>query len=394
MTAHLLRTAATVVALLSFQTAYAQDAPADALDASWNVVCAGAQPGTIFFDRCQEIINAGPGSGDRRSAAALGNNLGVVGAQGRRATRDDERADPTSVRADFGAWSLLANARLGDRDRDSSDFENGFSEDVRAFDFGVDYRLNDQWVVGAFATIENADADFDGQAGELDADSRSLTALVNGAFGNGWWFQGYLGQRNLDFDSIRNIRYRLVVNAGTPDEAEFNVADVATGSTDGDQTIAGIGVGRTIPQGDWSITPQVALDYADTDIDGYTEQSANGLAQRFSGQSVESLTVRAGVQVARSLSRSFGVLQPYARLSWQHEFDNDARQLTSTFVGDASGSQIAYATQSPDRNFGEFAVGITGVFSSGRSVYVGYRHLLGHSFLDDGQLQIGGRFEF
>ncbi len=389
-----LQTVAAIAALFSTTGVMAQGAPADALDASWLGVCAGAQPNTAFFSRCQEIINAGPGSADRRSAAAVGNNLGVVGAQGRRATRDDEQVDVTAVRENFGAWSLIANARLGNRDRAASDFENGFSEDVRAFDLGLDYRINERWVVGAVATIENADADFDGQAGELDADSQTLTALVSGQVGENGWFQAYLGRRNLEFDAIRNIRYQLVLNAGTPDEAEFDIADLATGSTDGDQIIAGIGFGRTIPRGPWSFTPQLAVDFADTDIDGYSEQSGNGLAQRFSGQSVKSLSVGAGLQVARAISMDFGVLQPFARLSWQHEFDNDARELTSSFVNDTAATTIAYATQSPDRNFGELAIGLTIAVANGRSAYIGYRHLLGHAFLDDGQLQIGGRLEF
>ncbi|MFK7958110.1 MAG: autotransporter outer membrane beta-barrel domain-containing protein [Lysobacterales bacterium] len=394
MSALNLRTTFAIAAFFHLTEAMAQDAPADALDASWISVCTGAQPNSTFFDRCQEIINAGPGSAGRRSAAAVGNNLGVVGAQGRRATRDEERADAARVSKDFGAWSILANARLGNRDRDASDFENGFSEDVRAFDLGLDYRINDQWVIGAVATFENADADFDGQAGELDADSQALTTLVSGTFGNGWWAQGYLGYRALEYDATRNISYQLVVNADTPQEAEFNVADLATGSTDGDQLIAGIGFGKTLAQGAWSLTPQLALDVVDTDIDAYAELSGNGLAQRFSSQSVRSLSVSGGMQVARSISMNFGVLQPFGRLTWQHEFDNDARELTSSFVSDTAGTTISYATQSPDRNFGELAIGVTMVLADGKSAYIGYRHLLSHTFLDDGQLQIGGRFEF
>ena len=46
----------------------------EALDASWVAACAEAIPGTKFYDRCQEILNAGPGSAARKSAAALGNN--------------------------------------------------------------------------------------------------------------------------------------------------------------------------------------------------------------------------------------------------------------------------------------------------------------------------------
>ncbi|MEM1091264.1 MAG: autotransporter outer membrane beta-barrel domain-containing protein, partial [Pseudomonadota bacterium] len=139
---------------------------------------------------------------------------------------------------------------------------------------------------------------------------------------------------------------------------------------------------------------QLALDFADTDIDGYAEQSGNGLAQRFADQGVESLILGAGVQVARAVSTDFGVLQPFGRLGWQREFDNDARELTSTFVGDANGTTLAYATQSPDRNFGDVTIGLTAVFGNGRSLFLAYRYLLGHEFLDDGQLQFGGRFEF
>ena len=95
--------------------ACAQTTASESLDQAWVAACAGATPGTAFYDRCQEILNAGPGSADRRSAAAIGNNLEIFAAQARLMMRMARARGRAAARAaDESADQGTAQFRLAD----------------------------------------------------------------------------------------------------------------------------------------------------------------------------------------------------------------------------------------------------------------------------------------
>lgn len=377
--------------------AHAQD-PAGSLDDAWLSVCAQAVRGTAFFDRCQEILNAGPGSDDRRSAAATGNNLGTTSAQGRTANRIDETREDESgnidYEEDFGRLSVHFNANLRRTDRDVSPLETGFESDQVGLNGGIDYRLGEIWSVGAVIGYQNADTTFDSGAGSLDTSGWTLTGLINRQLGDNGYFNAYTGISGLEYDSRRNINYTILLNAGQPDEELRSVNAVATSDTDADQLLAGAAAGYGGNRGAFNYGINVSADLLDTDIDGYTERGGNGLALAVDAQDIRSLTGSVTASLAYTSSRSWGILTPYARMRFEHEFDDDARTQAPQFAGDLSGFRIIYDTDDPDRDYVIASVGLTGQMLSGNGWYAEVERLLLHDFLSEWAINAGARFEF
>ncbi|WP_020682762.1 autotransporter outer membrane beta-barrel domain-containing protein [Marinobacterium rhizophilum] len=381
--------------------------PAEELDQSWFDICEGAPEGSDLDSKCELLVRAGgPGSGGRRSAAAVGNNLGITSAQSRasatgariQATNiesrleeedDEENGAGASAEMNFGRLSLFVNANYTDTERDQSDFETGFDQDLYGATFGADYRYSDQVTAGLALGYSNSDTDFDANAGELDTDSLSLIAYGNFRPGADLYIDAYLGYASLDYKSTRNISYELV----SDDVLLGTVSEVANGKTDGDQWFGGINLGYDRAYGQWTLSPKASIDFIETDIDGYAESGGGGLAQSYRDQSISSLTTNIGVQVSYALSRSWGVLLPQAQVHYIHEFDDDARTLTSSFVDDANATSLSYSTDNPDRNYFTAGIGATAVLANGVMPFIDYQSLLGHDFLDEQVITIGVRIE-
>lgn len=378
-----------VVAALAALPAAAQT-PAEELDAAWVAVCAGATPGTSFGDRCDEILNAGPGQGNRRSEAALGNNLGTVGAQGR---LSDERSEGERVTFDLGRWSLFATAMAAATDRKATDFEAGFEADDVGALLGADFRVNDRTSLGALVQFLRTDTDFDDGAGSLDVDSASATVFVNAFTSETSALSAYVGYGSSSFDSVRAIDYDLVLNAGLPGEQTISIAGTALGDTDGTTAAAGIAWSAALSRDALAYGPEIRVDYASTSIDGYAETDDVGLALRYDDQSIRSLTAQAGYQVGRTFSTGFGVVTPSIRGAYVYEFDDDPREIASSFVGDSGGSTVVIRTEDPDRSYIHLGVSLSFVLKGGTAVFVDYDRLLSHRFLDRDQVSVGVRFD-
>lgn len=384
--------------LLLAPASLAQQTPPGALDDAWVDVCAQAPQGTDFFDRCQEIINAGPGSGDRRSAAAVGNNLGTIGAQGRAANQIDETREDDyegiDYEEDFGRITIHINTNIRSTDRDQTDFENGFESDLYGVNGGFDYRIDDGWTIGGIAGYQDDDTEFDAGAGDLETSAWSLTGVLNGNFGNGGWVSAYAGFAGLDYESARNIDYEIVQFAGEPNEQTVQVSAVARGDTEGDQAMAGLAVGFSGNREAVNYGFSVSTDLLDTDIDGYTEKGGGGLAQVYDDQNVRSLTTALTGNLSYTNTLDWGILTPYARLRLEHEFDDDARVLSSRFAADPTGFRVTYATEAPDRNYATGTLGLTGLYPGGTAWYIEAQRLFGHEFFSEWALNSGLRFEF
>ncbi|MFC6672940.1 autotransporter outer membrane beta-barrel domain-containing protein [Marinobacterium aestuariivivens] len=376
-------------------------------------ICEGADPESDLASQCELILEAGPGSGNRRSAAATGNNMGIQGAQSRisltgarlQATNiesrldeeddeDEENGGGASAEMNFGRLSLFVTANYTDTERDDSDFETGYDEDLYGATFGADYRYSDQVTAGVAIGYSDSEADFDNSAGSLDTDNISLIAYGNFRPRENLYIDAYLGYAWLDYDSTRNINYELFVDDGVnPPVSLGTVSEVATGDTDGDQWFGGINLGYDRVSGPWTLSPQASLDFIETDIDSWSESGGGGLAQSYDDQSISSLTTSLGAQVSYALSRSWGVLLPQASIFYVHEFDDDSRTITSSFAEDTGNTALNYQTDEPDRNYFTAGIGATAVLANGIMPFVDYQALLGHDFLDEQVITIGVRVE-
>lgn len=292
-------------------------------------------------------------------------------------------------------WSKLGGfftATYGDGDRDGTDRTNEFDFDSYSLTAGLDYRLNDNFVMGAALSYYDVDSDFDEKptvsGGDVDADGWG-GFLYGTYYVDQAYIDGMIGYSSTDYDSKRNII--IPSNTSVPG---FN--QVAKGSTDSDDFSASLGAGYDFVDGALTYGPYARISYLKVDIDDYTEKGAEatGLNLNVDDQEWKSLTSVLGAKFAYSVSKDFGVLIPQGNIGWIHEYENDSEVFTATYVADPRQNILKASTNSPDRDYFELGIGVSAVLKSGVQLYASYDTILEFDDLTSHLISVGGRWEF
>jgi outer membrane lipase/esterase len=172
---------------------------------------------------------------------------------------------------------------------------------------GVDYQLTDGWLIGALISGSNDDQQ---PSSRYEYKARGLlfsafTALD--VFEHGW-VNADLHYATMDYDDIRRS-----MQLGSLTRTE-------TGSTDGKQWGARVTAGYDFPVTSYLTTgpmAQFAWDYSN--VSGYSEDSNDSTAMRFNDQNYHSQIGALGWR----LDSNFGLFNPYAEVSYQHQFGDD-----------------------------------------------------------------------
>jgi outer membrane lipase/esterase len=130
------------------------------------------------------------------------------------------------------------------------------------------------------------------------------------------------------------------------------------------------------------------------DVDGFTESGAPGLELSFGDQEGESLQLEAGVDVGYAASMSWGVLSPYARVSYVSEQENDSQVIDVRFVSDPLGTVFAVQSDEPDTSFFRWGIGLSALFANGVSAFIDYDSVASLDTIDYGEVSAGVRFTF
>lgn len=408
--------------LATFAAPVCAQTASEALDSAWVAACAEADPGTAFYDRCQEILNAGPGSGARRSAAALGNNLEIFAAQGRlmmqmakrrgraaarasseaaseqasefRLADPDPEGDAPELLASGERWSLFGSAALVDSQHRDTGFERGYDQRGHTLLVGADYRWSPRWNSLLALSRETAKVDFESLSGRLDSttDQASLALAYTGPRSFSASLALSAGRQRSELQ--REINYTLTLNAGQPNEQQVTIT--SQGGSDNSASTRGaefeFGWDRGV--GAWTLRYGGDFSWQRTHVSRIAEDNDVGLDFLILEQEVLSQRAGLGFQAARAYSFSGGVWQPYLRLHWVHEFGDDPRRVFAAFRGGRNIFKLSFMTGEPDRSFGEAGIGIIGVFPRGWQAYAGWQRTLGNDLLDEDRFDVGWRREF
>ena len=289
--------------------------------------------------------------------------------------------------SDFGRWSIYVNGELSSADKDPTANEAGFDLDGGGITAGADYRAKDNLFVGVNLALTTSEADMD-NGGALDSDGQSVTAYVTSYNDNGWYFEGTAGFGQNDYEQTRRIIYTLGSTA---------VNQTALGDTEGDQAFASIGAGKDYVKDALVISISGNLDYLNADIDGFSETISDtragfGLGMEVDDQSIDSLRTTLGVQISKSISTNRGVIAPYARAEWVHQFEDDPRSTSARFLSDPfsagfnntsnfDGTSIfTLVTDEPDEDYFRLSGGLSSVSANGLQLFAALDTLVG---LDD-----------
>ena len=287
-----------------------------------------------------------------------------------------------------GANSLLTDSRVGIfasgrielGDKDPTDREAGFDFATQGLTLGIDYRITEQFILGGALGYASSDSDYDADRGDLETDSVSF--LIYGSYytAQNYYVDWIASRGNNDYDTRRNIVYSGI--------------DTRTdGKTDGHQLGLSINSGMDFNINGLTLTPYARIEYIDANIDAYRESGGEGLSLAISDQSVRSLTTAVAARLSRAIGMNWGVLIPSAHVELEHEFQDDSRLITASFVEDPT-APFSISTDTPDRNYFNFGLALTATFANGRSAYVSYESVAGRDDITHSAIDLGIRMEF
>ncbi|KYQ98821.1 autotransporter outer membrane beta-barrel domain-containing protein [Serratia plymuthica] len=193
---------------------------------------------------------------------------------------------------------------------------------------GVDYQLAEGWLIGALISGSNDDQQPSSRY-EYKARGLLLSAFTALDLFEHGWVNADLHYATMDYDDIRRS-----MQLGPLTRTE-------TGSTSGKQWGARLTAGYDFPITSYLTTgpmAQFAWDYSN--VSGYSEDGNNSTSMRFNDQTYHSQIGALGWR----LDSQFGLFNPYAEVSYQHQFGDDVyraggglKSTQTSFTRDSAG---------------------------------------------------------
>lgn len=184
--------------------------------------------------------------------------------------------------------------------------------------------------------------DLGGAGGSIDYEE--LTVSGYGALRVGAaTFDATLSHASLDYNVRRDIALGALVTSNS-------------GSTSGRQTGLKLGAGYNFTAGSLIHGPIAAISWERVKVNGYTE-TASATAMSFGGQESKSMRHRLGWQVVGDTPGGWGRLRPYARLTHEKEYEDNA----GSFSAGIAGSPFTFSTPMRGRkdSWGLLAAGVS-----------------------------------
>ncbi len=330
---------------------------------------------------------------------ASSSNIGSLGAQGKSSNAvaqqqvvgiKDHLEELKEEEDSPGGWGWLLSAQAGKTDRFATNLETGYESDLESFMVGLDYRFDNQIVVGLTTAFTQDKADFDNNKGELTTDSFSVLSYFTFAPSDSAYLDAYVGIAPLDFSGERAVS----IDGEIADA--FGFAGTIKSDFEGDQFLAGLSGGYDWFVGDFSIGPFVAIDYIKTEIDGYDERGATNLELRYEDQTSYSTTASVGLNLSHTTQTSWGAIVPNVSISTVHQHQDDARRYDVRLIAlpAVDPSTLQLKTDDPDRDYALINLGLVLATNSGTQYFANYEQMESNDYMDNWAFSIGILSEF
>ncbi|MCG7873888.1 MAG: choice-of-anchor D domain-containing protein [Candidatus Thiodiazotropha lotti] len=276
--------------------------------------------------------------------------------------------------------------------KDETDLESGLDFDTFGLTMGVDYRINPNFILGGALGYVDTTTELEDDAAEIDTQGYSLNLYGTYYAEQNYFVDFSLGYGANNFDQSRRISYQL--------DGLANVNQKLSADYDGSMLSLFIGSGYDFGNGPWSFGPRADLEYIKSDVDGFTEEVSNpdadggGWATRVDDTDQTWLTLKLGGRLAYTHSADWGILIPYTRLDWLHEFEDDAQVINAYLVGDPNAQAIRIESDDPDRDYLRLRLGTSAQFKNGVVGFLDYSTILAHDDWTAHTISIGLRSEF
>ena len=225
----------------------------------------------------------------------------------------------------------------GNYDR-SGDFGGGDSQS-NSIILGGDMKLSDRWLAGIAFGYSEDKASLGDNGGGFKLNEATMTGYTTYADGP-WYVGASIGGGDLDF---RDIHRNILLGGGSRTES---------GTTRGTHLMARAFGGWWFNYAGWNHGPFARLTYEEVKVYAWSEQGTTSTAMSFGHQKRDAFVSSLGWQAAGSI----GSVRPYARVTWEKDYNNDDRTVRAGLVS-TGGVGFGLPALRPDDSYVLFDVG-------------------------------------
>jgi len=241
---------------------------------------------------------------------------------------------------------------------------------------GADYRLTPNFLVGLTAGYAHTDATLDtlGSSATVDSYSPGIYA----AWSDHGWYANFQGRYTYNsYTSSRRIDF---------------LDQTADGATDGNEDVVDADGGYEFHHGAWTYGPLAGLQYTHLTLNSYNETGSDA-ALSVNEDQADSLRSRLGFSLNYAIHTPCAQLTPHLTASWQHEFMDQARGITSQFDTFGGGSFVV-RTPTTDQDSALIDLGVDAQVNKSVSVFTDYSVQAGQSNYFGQSVQAGVKIGF
>jgi outer membrane autotransporter protein len=143
----------------------------------------------------------------------------------------------------------------------------------------------------------------------------------------------------------------------------------------------------------WTFGPTAGVQYTHLDVNSFTESGADPVDLSVNKQETDSLRSRLGAHVSYVFQTGKVLLTPHLDASWQHEFLDQSRGITSQFNSVGAGS-FTINTPSPSRDSALIDCGLNADLNGQITLFLDYLVQAGQSNYFGQSVQGGAKIGF
>ncbi len=248
-----------------------------------------------------------------------------------------------------------------------------------AVQVGADYRITPNFLIGGMFGYGHTHATLDSLGSNATVDTYS--PAVYASYSSGGWYANALSSYGFaNYDQNRNV----AIGAFT---------GTAHSSPGGDQIVGNLDGGYDFHCSHWTVGPTAGMQYVHLNVDGFSEIGLPGADLSVNQNESDSLRSRLGGRVSYAVQDGEMTFTPHLSASWQHEFLDQSRGITSQFDGVGAGSFVVN-TPNPSRDSALVDVGLDAEIDKTLTVFADYTVQAGQSNYFGQSVQAGVKIGF
>ena len=250
------------------------------------------------------LLAAAPLAGAVTQTQAIDNRFRLFGAQPYNVGKAEGYAVVNHTQQNFGG----------------TDNTQSLDGSINSATVGVDYGINQNWMIGtAFGYGQNK-ADFGNNTGNFKLNQTMISAYTQ--YRDGAWAVNAIGLAGLlDYNHVqRNIALGAALRT-------------ENATTAGDQVLLRIGGQYDFTFGAATLSPLANVTWQQIKIEDFDEMGNDSTAMHFDKQTRTSLISSLGLQISSNQFIGSYAVQPFAKIAWEKEFKNTPNEVRAHVIG-------------------------------------------------------------